>query len=272
MVICQCLSSNLSFISGIADKKKKELAVKTLSDILRRGRHAKIHIVLAAHNPTQKNMLIDLSDIPARMAFRCAKFTNSIVALGEGGAEKLLGNGDMLFQSPFFDKPQRIQGCYVSDEQISVALKHVRLKYSSKSTKEKISDLINDDKYGFTITCEDLLEIEPENDIQITPPIKKCEVDEKLLAKIMLWALAHDTISCNLIKDTFCIGWKRADEFLDKLCELGIVGNIYAKLPRLVIPDKYEDLSEETIMFLNKHGYSEDVIKNSLNYKELYGD
>jgi S-DNA-T family DNA segregation ATPase FtsK/SpoIIIE len=262
----------LAFISGMADKNETQLAAKTLSDILRRGRHAKIHIVLAAHNPTQKNMHIDISDIPARMAFRCAKFTNSITIIGESGAEKLLGNGDMLFQSPFFDKPQRIQGAYVSDEQVNTTLKHVQLKYSNKSTKGKIFDLINDKKNGFTISNEDLLEIEPKFDLQIDPPINKREVDDKLLAKIIIWVLAHNSISCNLIKDTFRIGWKRADEFLEKLYGFGIVGNIYAKLPRSVIPVDYVDLSDDIVSFLNKHGYSEEVIKNALSYKALYGD
>lgn len=254
----------LAFISEMANKSMTQLAAKTISDILRRGRHAKIHMVLATHNPTQSNMHIDLSDIPARMAFRCAKFTNSVTILGESGAEKLLGNGDMLFQSPYFDRLQRIQGAYISEEQVKTALKQVRLKFSNKSPKEKVYDLLNDIKNGFVINDAALLKIDP------VP--KKQEINDKLLAEIIMWVLAHNSISCNLIKDTFRIGWKRAGEFLEKLYGFGIVGDIYAKLPRPDIPVDYVDLSDDIVSFLNKNGYSEDLIKNALSYKALNGD
>lgn len=119
----------LSFISEIGHKKRINLAAKTISAILRRGRHVKIHLVLAAHNPMQKNMLIDLSDIPSRMAFRCTKYTNSITILGEGGAEKLRGNGDMLFRPANNIELQRVQGAFISPENIDEVLNQIRLNY-----------------------------------------------------------------------------------------------------------------------------------------------
>ncbi len=146
----------LSFLSEIGNKKMINLAAETISTILRRGRHVKIHMVLAAHNPTQKNMLIDLSDIPSRMAFQCAKYTNSITILGHGGAEKLRGNGDILFRPSSNAALQHVQGAFIAPKDIKEVLHRVRLIYNNRSPKKINHDQFINPKYGFVINEKDL--------------------------------------------------------------------------------------------------------------------
>ena len=247
----------LAFISGAAtDKRRSKLVQDTLSDILRRGRHAKIHTVLAAHNPTKQNLKIDISAIPTKMAFRVANFTNSVTVLGERGAEKLRGKGDMLFQSSQNDELQRIQGAYISPEDIEEVLDQIRAHYSSRPAKSKETANI------FVLNGTNLQQIEttidnarPNNLVNT-----KRNSDDALLAQIVMWALKYDLISCNKIIESFSIGWPRAKRVLDKLHELGIVGDIYEKLPRTVLPRDIDDISVEALDVLSKSGIStEDV-------------
>ena len=85
-----------SFVSGsISDKRRLGLLTEAISEILRRGRHSKIHLILAAHNPTKQRMRIDMGDIPVKFVFRVPNVHDSVTILGEGGAEKLRGEGDM---------------------------------------------------------------------------------------------------------------------------------------------------------------------------------
>lgn len=95
------------------EKAVSKTLTNVISSFLQRGGHAKIHVVLAAQNPTFQNMKVDLGNITARIAFKCAKKNFSEIILGEGGAENLLGRGDLLLRSPRFDGPQRIQGIYI---------------------------------------------------------------------------------------------------------------------------------------------------------------
>ncbi len=258
----------LSFLSEIGNKKMRNLAAETISAILRRGRHVKIHMVLAAHNPTQKNMLIDLSDVPSRMAFQCAKYTNSITILGEGGAEKLRGKGDMLFRPASNVSPQRVQGAFMSPQDINAVLNQVRLNYNNRSQKKINRDRFFNLKYGFVINEKDLHESEV---AKASSPIVSAktneEIDNQLFAKIIIWALEHDSISGNMICDTFHIGWRRANGFLEKLNVLGIAGDVYAKLPRAVLPDRLDELTPQTMSFLINHGYTTEQIKKAINAK-----
>lgn len=103
-----------AFISGKESEQK--VAREIITEILRRGRHAKIHFILAAHNPTKANLKFDLADLPTRIAFRVARLSNSLAILDTGGAEKLSGKGEMIFKSSQGDENHRIQGVYISDE------------------------------------------------------------------------------------------------------------------------------------------------------------
>lgn len=263
VIVC-VIDEFLSFISGTDDKRSSKLARDVISDILRRGRHAHIHMILAAHNPTKENVKIDISDIPSKMAFRVAKFTNSVTVLGQSGAEKLLGKGDMLFQSSQNDEFQRVQGAYISPEEMEEALNQIRTYYS-KVPKQK--EDAHSPHNGFMLTGTDLQQMGIKTgDERIKIPMTNTtrNRDDALLARIIMWTLEHDLVSCNKIIETFNIGWRRANGFLERLCEFGIVGDIYKKLPREVLPISVEDISAETMDFLSKSGVAVNDITTAI--------
>ncbi len=88
--------------------------------LAQKSRAVGIHLILATQKPTV-DVITGLikSNLPARIAFQVASRTDSRVVLDEMGADKLLGNGDMLFLSPGTSKLLRGQGTYVSDEEIN---------------------------------------------------------------------------------------------------------------------------------------------------------
>ena len=247
-----------SLISGREAKRK--LAREVIMDILRRGRHAGIHLILAAHNPTQQRLKLDISDIPTKMAFRVARLSNSMTVLSQSGAEKLLGSGDMLFQSSQADEPQRIQGAYIAPRVLRRVLKNLKVNWSVTPY---------DNSYKFEISEPDLQQTEAElHDNQIRNHTRtKRDIDEKLFAQIVMWALKHESISCNMIIEAFSIGWKRANGFLNRLHELEIAGELYEKRPRAVLPVAIEDLSPDIVDFLARNGYTPEQVTEILESK-----
>lgn len=242
-----------ALFSGI-DKDMKNSLVDAISSLLQRGRHAKIHVVLAAQNPTFQNMRVDLGNITTRIAYRCAKKNFSETIIGEYGAENLSGKGDMYFKSPDYTELQRIQGIFITPGELAEIVKKIRFqkrRLKPNPYKFKISDVQSNDLQN--CSCIDLHGRTVDS---------KQQVDDKLLAQIAVWALGEECISCNSICNKFHIGWNRSKGFLDRLQDMGVVGDVYAKLPRTVIPYSITDLPKDTMKFLqNNNILQEDVIQ-----------
>lgn len=270
-IICVVDEFN-SFISGITDKKRSKIAVDTISEILRMGRHARIHMVLASHNPTKGNMKINTSDLPTKLVFRVSKPCNSVVALGEGGAEKLRGEGDMLFSQN--GEIQRLQGAFISSEEIDFILRRMQDIYF-RSPKQWRGRSIKG-KYGFTITKADLQKAEEEfEDTQeeifaLTETDCKSTINHRqsLFAKVILWTLGKESISCNMLSETFNLGWRRANGFIKQLYDMEIVGDLDAKLPRRVLLQFIEEVPERVMEFMLSSGISMEQITSVMNAKK----
>ncbi|WIW71457.1 FtsK/SpoIIIE domain-containing protein [Anaerosinus gibii] len=241
-----------ALISQIGDKKMLKLLTVTISSLLQRGRHAKIHMVLAAQNPTIKNMNIDLGNITARMAFTCAKRNFSETIIGESGAEHLLGNGDMYFKSSKYKSIQRMQGVFISPNELKESLLYLKMKPFPNQSFEHMFVISEMDSQQSDSVEKD--------DLNSKSVITKKDANDKLFAQIVIWSLERESISHNMICEVFHIGWKRAKEFLNKLHNLEIAGDMYEKLPRAILPESVEDISLETIDFLSKIGVSVDDV------------
>lgn len=225
------------------EKTEKQFIIDSISSLLQRGRHAKIHLVLAAQNPTFQNMKVDLGNITARIAFKCAKKNFSEVILGEGGAEKLSGQGEMLLKNPAHDL-QRLQGTYTTEGELVKLVKRIIGQYGKdKGFSLKIPDARTEPTgiSGEKLTCSVVR--------------KGLSKEDQLLADVIVWALRHDAISANMLMTAFHLGWNKAAKLIQRLEELGIVDGLKGKCPREVIPSTLEEIPDELVQFLEANGY-----------------
>lgn len=244
-IVC-VVDEYVSFINNIDGKIKSQELADQISNLLRRGRHGKIHIVLATQDPTLKNMKVDINNITARLAFKCAKYHNSIAILGEGGAEKLPGNGAMLYKSNEYPDSVYLQGAYISPEEA------VRIVDRIKSADHDLSNKF----------------LVPEFDgskqlIQDVKDLDGMHNRTKELAKIIMWTLEKDTISASQIMDHFTMG-NRAYDIVDELYELGIVAEKFYNQPRRVLSQAVEDLSENVLELLKSNGISVEAVSEAI--------
>lgn len=242
---------------GMEDRQTTKLIANAISNLLQRGRHAKIHVVLAAQNPTIQNMKVDLGNITARIAFKCAKKNFSETILGESGAENLMGQGDMYFRYPQYEGLRRIQGIFISQKELWQVLFEIKREFEFRHYDDKLKFIINEtslQKIKKDIICNP-------TERSLT---RKTDVDDKMFADILLWTLRQKTISCNLIMKNFNIGWKRADSFVERLNNLGIVENLDTKLPRKVLTYSIAEIPEEVIELLKRNGHSVETVSDAI--------
>lgn len=229
------------------DKAESQVLAANISSLLQRGRHAKIHVVLAAQNPTFANMRVDLGNITARAAFKCAKKNFSETILGEGGAENLSGNGELLLKTPSHD-PERMQGVYVTRAELADLVEKIKARYCRKAIG----------KFEIAVSHREFTNSEGTLDEKLSCAVVKkgpTKADQQLADTIM-WALRCESVSIHRLKTDRHIGWDTASRLIKRLEEMGIVDKPEGKLPRNVIPCCPQDLSEELKRFLADAGYS----------------
>jgi len=172
--------------------------------------------------------------------------------LGEGGADKLSGNGDMYFVSPKHEGFEYLKGAYNTPDEIDTVCDHVRSKYEKTEW---------DDSYKFVIDFDEFQQNAIEDGLIDNPANTEQDIENKLFAKIIMWTLKNDTVSARKIKDSFEIGWPNARLFLERLYKLKIVDVAYGKLARKVLSTCFEDLLPETVTFLARYAYTEESVR-----------
>lgn len=242
-VIC-VIDEFVSFINNINDKKQSKRLADDISDLIRRGRHAKIHMVISTQDPVLKNMQIDLGNVTNRLAFQCAKYHNSIAILGESGAEKLTGKGAMLYKSSEYPNPIHLQGAYISNDEVTGLIEYVKAAEYDSGNKFVIPKL-NESELPIQI-CEGVEEV--------------CDGRDEEFARIIIWVLGRERISANQLKQQFPMG-NRANNIIERLCKMKIVSEKFANQPRKVMPVCSDDLSPEIVCLLERYGYDIEYIE-----------
>lgn len=233
-------------IAGVENRQDSKRLTSALNSIIRRGRKAKIILILASHNPKLENVKVNISGIIPRISFQSTNHYNSSTAIGDSGAQNLSGDGAMLFKSQDERTPKFLQGSYVTPAEIAEIL---------ENAPEGYDDI-------------DMLEIKfPEISEKLISNNVTIKKNEQELADILFWTLNHTHISVLQIQKKFKIG-NRATEIMDVLYKMNIVTAKFSNQPRKVIANCFEDLSSETINFLENYGYTEAQIIETFESKK----
>ena len=185
------------------------------------ARAAGLHLVIATQRPSV-NVVTGLikANMPSRIALAVSSGVDSRTIIDMNGAEKLLGHGDMLFAPQGYPKPARVQGAYISDEDISRVV-----KYLSQQSREI--------EYNREVESEITKTI---NNSSQTQTSKDSGRDEYFLEAGRA-VIDKDKATIGMFQRMFKIGFNRAARIMDQLCEAEVVGPEEGTKPRKVLMD-----------------------------------
>ncbi|MDP3043134.1 MAG: DNA translocase FtsK 4TM domain-containing protein [bacterium] len=202
-----------------------------------------IHLVLATQRPSV-DVITGLikANMPARIAFSVASSVDSRTILDTMGAEKLLGRGDMLFITAELSKPKRLQGAFVSDNEIKKVVRYIKEK---SGETDYIQDIVEKQRvrgisgFGLNNGGDDN--------------------DDELLEEAKEMVINMDRASASLLQRRLRIGYARAARLLDLLEEAGVVGPGQGAKPReiLITREQYDNMINQGISGVNLHKQEE---------------
>ena len=206
----------------VAARKEVEDSIMRITQL---ARAAGIHLIVATQRPSTDVITgVIKTNIPSRIAFAVASNVDSRTILDTSGAEKLLGKGDMLFLPMGENTPMRIQGCFISDDEIRRLIDAV-CKEQKASYDESLTSTLSENTSTSSVGDQE-------------------EYDDPMYNEIVDFAVQTGKISASLIQRRFRFGYNRAARIIDLLEERGIIGPQNGSKPREVLV-KIKDQEEE---------------------------
>lgn len=211
----------LPYIVAIIDELADLMLVsaKEVEDSIMRitqmARAAGIHLIVATQRPSTDVITgVVKANIPSRISFAVSSSIDSRTILDMGGAEKLLGKGDMLFLPQGENTPLRVQGTFISEKEIKAVVDHT---ISQQKAKYDETLLMDDEEKSATTMLEDE------------------DYEDPLYRDIVEFVMEQGKASGSLLQRRFKIGYNRAARVIDLLEERGIIGPSQGSKPREVL-------------------------------------
>ncbi len=193
------------------------------------ARAAGMHLVIATQRPSV-NVITGIikANIPTRIAFSVSSQVDSRTMIDHGGAEKLLGNGDMLFVPSGINKPMRVQGAWVSDQEVHAITEYIKQRHEStydEDVVEKINQSVMSDA-------------EKEEAAE--------EYDPRLPEAVEI-VIEAGQASISMLQRRMRVGYARAGRLIDDMAQRGIVSEADGAKPRtvLITREQYQQMFEE---------------------------
>lgn len=201
--------------------KEVEGAIVRLAQM---SRAVGIHLIVSTQRPEVKIITgLIKANIATRVALKVATQIDSRTILGMAGAEKLLGNGDLLFSSVASSKPRRVQGVYISEEEIQRVVKFI------KQQAKEIDFSENED-------LSESLEEQLKSSMGVfSGPDTAGEKDEELFEEAKHVVIQNKKASTSFLQRKFGIGYSRAARLMDMLEEAGVVSPAEGTKPRQIL-------------------------------------
>ena len=194
--------------------------------LAQKARAVGIHLVLATQRPSV-DVITGLikANVPARIAFTVARQTDSQTILDQAGAEKLLGQGDMLIKTASMPKPKRIQGAWVMDSEVNKITDQLRIQAPPQYNEEIISQPVQLNGKGGVVmdfggnSGDDMFK----DAVQVVVQMRKA--------------------STSLLQRKLRIGYSRAARIIEEMEEQGIIGPADGSRPREVLISSVDEIS-----------------------------
>lgn len=196
--------------------------------LAQKARAVGIHLVLATQRPSV-NVITGLikANVPARIGFTVASQVDSRTILDQGGAEKLLGQGDMLMYTPSMSKPKRIQGAWVTDDEVNKITDHLRDQSGPQYNDEVVAQPVQLNGKGGVVMDLDASE------------------GDDMFKDAVRVVLESRRASTSLLQMRLKIGYGRAARIIAEMEERGIIGPANGSKPREVLISSLDELGDE---------------------------
>lgn len=228
------MSHIVIFIDELADlmmasPKDVEDSIVRLAQM---ARAAGMHLVIATQRPTV-NVVTGLikANIPSRIALMVASQTDSRVILDVSGAEKLLGNGDMLYMPVGLPKPVRVQGCFVSDKEVERVVEFIKQTFQAEYDELVMEEV--ERQTEMVVSAQDSKSSGNSDSGDI-------DTSDERLEEAIDFVVESGTCSTSSLQRRLKLGYGRAARLVDIMEEMGIVGPLEGSKPRQVLMTKQE--------------------------------
>ena len=188
-----------------------------ITRLAQKSRACGIHLIIATQRPTVDVITGTIkANIPSRISFAVTSQIDSRTILDAQGAEKLLGKGDMLYQSSDSMKPTRIQGAFVSDDEVMNVVQAIKEGNESDYDQEAIEK----------VEEVSIKESNPSDD------------EDELIDEAIKIIINENTASVSMLQRKLKVGYARAGRIIDQLEQRGVVGGYEGSKPRKVLVDR----------------------------------
>ncbi len=228
------LIEKLPFILIVVDEfgdlmidSKRDLEDKIMK-ITQKARAAGIHLVIATQRPSVDVITGTIkANLPSRISFALTNYADSKTVLDQGGAEKLLGKGDMLFKPNGLPEPKRVQGAFVSSEEVSRICDFIR-EHNPSIYDKSIEDEMNKKQAPTEVKNDDEINLDP------------------ILKDVLKYFITINQASISMIQRRFGVGYTRAARIVDQMEDNGFISASDGQKPRqiLITMDDWKNLFE----------------------------
>ncbi len=198
------------------------------------ARAAGIHLIIATQRPSV-NVITGLikANMPSRIAFSVTSGVDSRTIIDMNGAEKLLGKGDMLFYPQGYQKPVRVQGAFVSDEEVGLVTEFLTQKNNAAQYHQEMEERIS----------------QVQQAVQTAPGGGASNELDSNFVEAGRFIIEKEKASIGMLQRVFKIGFNRAARIMDQLADAGVVGQEEGTKPRKVLMtmEEFERYIEESL-------------------------
>ena len=203
----------------------------SINRIAAKARAAGMHLIIATQRPSVDVVTgVIKANIPTRIAFAVSSQIDSRTILDSAGAEKLLGRGDMLFSPVGSSKPNRIQGCFVSDEEVEAVVEYIKGDHSADY----------DDDVMVEIERQAAVEKKQKTGLKEDGPD-----EDPMLNDAIRVVVENGQASTSLLQRKLKLGYARAARIVDEMEQRGVVGPYEGSKPRRVLITKDQLMERE---------------------------
>ena len=196
-----------------------------ISRITAKARAAGMHLLIATQRPSVDVVTgVIKANIPTRIAFAVSSHVDSRTILDTAGAEKLLGRGDMLFNPYGASKPNRLQGCFVSDEEVEAVVEYIKGDHSSDYDEDVMQEI------------ERQAAMDKKQKTGVADP--DFDEDDPMLNAAIETVVEMGQASTSMLQRKLKLGYARAARLIDVMEARGVVGPYEGAKPRQVLMTK----------------------------------